>query len=150
MSDVAIDLGGRPPFEPSPEQRQMVQILRANGISVEAIARSIGVSTPTLRKYFKIELLHGYEHVKGAMGHTLVKEGLKGNVSAICFWLARQGGEEWRLKEKHEFGFTASAGGQANVVPLLVLQPVFPNNIASNEHSGRTIDHIPAPVADED
>src|SRR5579864_3212459 len=124
MSETGQIGAGRPSFAPRPDQRQMVQVLRANGVPIDTIARNIGVSKPTLRKYFKEELYHGYEQVKAAMGAALVKAGLGGNVGAQRYWLATQGGEKWRTTEKREIGFTPPADGQASTIPLLVLQPV--------------------------
>lgn len=50
---------GRPRFEPSLEQRRLVVRLHAAGTTREAIARAIGVSLPTLRAYFAVELFGG-------------------------------------------------------------------------------------------
>ncbi len=140
MSDDARTGAGRPPFAPRPEQRQMVQVLRANGVPLDTIARNIGITKPTLRKYFRDELSHGFEQVKAAMGAALVKAGLGGNVGAQRYWLATQGGENWRPPtERREIGFTPPADGQVSTIPLLVLQPVMPSQVAAKPTNGHAV-----------
>ena len=124
MSD-AVRPEGRPPYAPTQEARRLVEVLRANGVALETIARFLNVSVPTTRKYFKVELSHGHEHIQARMGAALVKAALNGHVGAMCFWLARHGGDVWRDKEKYgKAGFTPQEDEQATAVPLLVLQPV--------------------------
>jgi DNA invertase Pin-like site-specific DNA recombinase len=43
---------GRPPYAPTPEEREKVQILRAQGMSKEAIASVIGIHVQTLNTHF--------------------------------------------------------------------------------------------------
>ena len=139
--DTARKLGGRPFYEPTQDQRRMVQVLRANGVLIGTIARYLGISAPTVRRHFKVELSHGFEHVKAAMGAALVKAALGGNVGAMCFWLARHGGDQWRDKDKYnKIGFTPPEEEQATSVPLLVLQPVLPNPQNADWHDGPTIE----------
>ena len=47
---------GRPEFAPTDEDREKVRVLKAGGMTNEAIAEVIGVSEPTLRKHFSYEL----------------------------------------------------------------------------------------------
>lgn len=47
---------GRPSFEPTAKQRQMVSIAAGAGCTQDAIAVAIGVSKPTLMKHFGAEL----------------------------------------------------------------------------------------------
>lgn len=157
---------GPPTFEPTNQQRQTVQILRANGVPINVIAKNvhwtdedqrsgIGIDAKTLRKYFKEQLDDGFEMVKAAMGASLVREGLKGNVGALRYWLATQGGEQWRQTERREIGFTPPADGQANTIPLLVLQPVLPAQVGPNAkpnwHAVQPTDaQLREPIADDE
>jgi hypothetical protein len=47
---------GRPPFAPTDSQRQIVQVLRSNGIPQRTIAANIGCDVGTLGKHFRVEL----------------------------------------------------------------------------------------------
>ncbi|RAK61300.1 hypothetical protein DJ021_16575 [Phenylobacterium hankyongense] len=47
---------GRPRFTPSEQQRQLVETMYGRGRTRETIADTIGVSLPTLRRYFAAEL----------------------------------------------------------------------------------------------
>jgi hypothetical protein len=47
---------GRPAFDPKPSQRHLVSTLFAHGATREQIARAVGVSLPTLRRYFAAEI----------------------------------------------------------------------------------------------
>lgn len=95
---------GHPPHEPTDAQRQMVQVLRSNGIAVRIIAKNIGCDINTLRKHYKTELSDGLAQVVAAMGAALVRTGLAGNVTAQRYWLATHGGPEWRIVEGRQIG----------------------------------------------
>ena len=45
---------GRPEYVPTDEIREKVQILRAQGMTIEAIAVAIDVSVDTLKKHFSL------------------------------------------------------------------------------------------------
>lgn len=47
---------GRPEFSPTDEDREKVRVLKACGMSCDAIAEVIGISEPTLRKHFSYEI----------------------------------------------------------------------------------------------
>jgi hypothetical protein len=47
---------GRPSFEPSQEQRETVAALAQARVSLEEIARRLGITKNTLKKYFAVEL----------------------------------------------------------------------------------------------
>jgi hypothetical protein len=46
----------RPPHEPTKVDRDTVSVMVAGGIAQDDIARARGISAPTLRKYYKLEL----------------------------------------------------------------------------------------------
>ena len=93
---------GRPPFEPTDAQRQIVQVLKSNGVGERVIAANVGCDTKTLRKHFKAELTDGRLQVKAAIGVALVRAALAGNVAAAKYWLSTHGGPEWRISERRE------------------------------------------------
>ena len=55
---------GRPPYEPSKENRDVVMILAANGIQHQTIGRTLGIDHKTLEKHFRLELDCGLDQVK--------------------------------------------------------------------------------------
>jgi DNA-binding Lrp family transcriptional regulator len=96
---------GQPPYEPTPQNRQLVQVLRANGIPFRAIARELKISLPTLRKNFREELANGTEVVVAALGAVVVRAALGGDWRAAKEWLSRFGGPAWKNVEvrQHEY-----------------------------------------------
>lgn len=47
---------GRPPYEPSEKDRNKIKLLLALGWSIERMANGIGISSATLKRYFRAEL----------------------------------------------------------------------------------------------
>jgi hypothetical protein len=92
---------GRPAYQPTDGNRQMVRVLKANGIGERTIATELQIDRKTLRKHFRTELRDGFERVKAALSAVIVREGLAGNVAACKFWLAARC-PEWRVIEGRE------------------------------------------------
>lgn len=93
---------GRPPFDPTDEQRNLAKVLVANGIAQRIIASIVGCDVKTLRKHLKTELLIGAADVEARMGAAVVRSGLQGNVNAQKYWLSTHGSPEWRIVEGRE------------------------------------------------
>ena len=93
---------GRPPFVPTDSQRQIVQVLVANGIAHRVIAANVHCDLKTLKRYFSDELRAGHDQVEAAMGAAIVRAGLAGNIHAAKYWLLTHGGPEWRITERRE------------------------------------------------
>ena len=136
---------GHPPFEPTSEQRLLVQILAANGTPQDVIARNLprgkgqrGIAEKTLRKAFREELDSGYADTLARMGSTVVREGLKGQGWAAKYWLQTHGGDEWRTTENVRHGLTpdAQASGASLVAPVLVVQPVRAITVTEQKPNG--------------
>lgn len=73
---------GRPEFAPSDEEREKVRVLKASGMSNEAIAEAIGISEPTLRKHFSSEMEIATAKVRADVLWARYQSAMKGNVSA--------------------------------------------------------------------
>jgi hypothetical protein len=81
MSEQLI---GRLPFVPTEEQRHLVGALAGLGVPQPVICSLIGIgSHHMLRRAFKDELAHAREKLIAAMGVTLVRQALGGNVQAL-------------------------------------------------------------------
>ena len=93
---------GQPPHMPTERQRQTVQVLKSCGNPHKVIARVIGIDEKTLMKHYRTELDNGFAEVKAMMGAAVVKAGLRGNISALKYWLMCFGGPEWRHRDPED------------------------------------------------
>ncbi|TGT76735.1 MULTISPECIES: hypothetical protein [unclassified Mesorhizobium] len=82
---------GRPEFVATDEDRHKVRVLKAGGMSAEAIAEAINISEPTLRKYFSLDLEVGAAKVTAEMLMARYNAGIGGNVNAQNKWLEAAG-----------------------------------------------------------
>lgn len=86
---------GRKRFEPSEQQRRMVESLAGCGIRQDAIARMMQIDAKTLRKHFREELDCGADKANAQVANTAYKMATSGKVpAATIFWLKTRNG--WR------------------------------------------------------
>lgn len=78
--------GPTAPHVPDDKTRRDVKMLAAMGNSTDDIAEFVGITAPTLRKYYWIELQTGRIHGKIANTKRLQESAQKGNVTAMI-WL---------------------------------------------------------------
>lgn len=108
---------GRPPFEPTDDQRRSVYTMAACGITQMQIAAVLEISDETLRKYFRRELDTAAIEANTKVAHTLFAKAISGDVGAAVWWTkARMG---W--KEKQEIAHTDAEGN--NIAITLVAAP---------------------------
>lgn len=93
-------MGKFQPFEPTDEQRYSVELMASIGITHEDIALALGISRPTLSKYFRTELDTGKVKIVSRVAESLVRQALSGNTTAAIFFLKTQG----RWSERPEGG----------------------------------------------
>jgi hypothetical protein len=79
-------IGGRPKWQPTPQQRARVRQLRARGHALKAIARKLGVSHEAVRRECHQEL--GLSPVATL---PLYDRAAAGDVGAAIKWLRRNG-----------------------------------------------------------
>lgn len=94
---------GRPEFVVTDEDREKVRVLKAGGMSNEAIAEAIGISEPTLRKHFSLDLEVGAAKVTADVLMARYRSAMGGNVSAQNKWLEAAGAippKPRKVKEK--------------------------------------------------
>src|SRR5882762_10916883 len=88
----------RPKFEPSSEQRKMVEAMAAYGTPETEIAKNVGpkgIDPKTLRKHFRRELSTGGTKATAKVAETLYQMATSGTcVAASIFWMKSRGG--WR------------------------------------------------------
>lgn len=114
--------GGRPPYEPTKKDREMVLAMSGYGIPDYEIARVLGVSPPTMRKYFDLELATGHVQANAKVAQTLYKKATgdsPGSVVAAIFWLKCRAGWNDRpgeedLGKKQQAALAAQTAGRGS------------------------------------
>ena len=73
---------GRPLYVASNEDREKVRVLKASGMTNDAIAEAVGISIPTLTKHFAVDLDCGTAKVRAEVLMARWNAAKGGNVSA--------------------------------------------------------------------
>jgi predicted ArsR family transcriptional regulator len=73
---------GRPEYVPTDEDREKVQVLRAQGMSKEAIAAAVGIHHETLTKYFSVDMEVAVAKRTAEVMMARYRSAIGGNVSA--------------------------------------------------------------------
>ena len=90
---------GRPPYEPTDAVREQVKTMSGFGVLDYQIAMVIGISQPTLKKYFSTELAVGEVIANNNVARSLYRKATgdgNGSVIAAMFWLKCRAG--WQEK----------------------------------------------------
>jgi hypothetical protein len=85
-----IKKGGQKPYERSKKDQDLVESMAGYGIPQEDIARVVGISPPTLRKYYPSELATGATKTNQKVAERLFQHCMgtgQGSVTACIFWL---------------------------------------------------------------
>ena len=83
----------RPQFQPTDEDRALVEQLAAFGIPVESMTLFVkdkagkSISEKTLRKHFDKELDQGELKANMKVAQTLFKKAISGDTTSMIFWL---------------------------------------------------------------
>jgi hypothetical protein len=81
----------KPRYQPVEADRGKVEAMVAYGIPQEIIAATLGISHPTLRRYFKREIQTGTHKANAKVAESLYNAATKGKgqpaVTAAIFWL---------------------------------------------------------------
>ena len=91
---------GTPPHEPTKAQRDTVVLHAMVGTPQEDIARVIGISDRTLRKYYRDELDLALAKANATIGGSLFNKAKNGDTSAQIFWLKTRAGFREKEVEK--------------------------------------------------
>jgi hypothetical protein len=105
---------GRPAFEPTPEQRTLVESLVAYGIQYLEICRLVinpqtdrAIDTKTLMLHFRDELDVGATKANAKVAESLYKQALAGNTTAGIWWTKCRMGWKETIRSEH----TGADGG---------------------------------------
>jgi hypothetical protein len=115
MSETQVkSKGGRPPFQPTPEMRNLVLGLTGLLVPQDTIARLVagGISVNTLKRYFSTELEIGRDHYVTTLKNRMEVASRAGSVRATSWLLERLGGPEFASRLK--------VGGMENGPPIVV------------------------------
>lgn len=92
----------KPPHEPTPETRQLVQLHTTVGTTQNDVARILGIDPKTLRKHYRDELDLSRAKANATIGGALFNKAKGGDTAAMIFWMKTQAG--WREVQQHEMG----------------------------------------------
>ena len=114
---------GKPPFEPTEDERNLVTQMAMVGIPQTDIALVIrdGIAPKTLRTHFRRELDTAKVKANAKVGGILFKKILAGDTTAAIFWAKTQMG--WKEKQEYEI----SGEVDINEVRRIVVQPTTAN-----------------------
>lgn len=110
--------GGKPEHIPSEAIRQLVNLHATVGTRQEIIAGLIGISEPTLVKYYRAELDQALAKANAAVGGALYRKAMDGDTTAMIFWMKTRA--RWRetdnAEAKQEITFVFRAPEEAKDV----------------------------------
>lgn len=111
---------GRPTYKPTEETRRLVESLSAAGTRYEDIALYLGITRPTLDKYYSTELKLGTIKANTAIANTLYQQAKEGNTTACMFWLKTRAG--WRETQRVEMSADVKAklSGKITLADLML------------------------------
>jgi hypothetical protein len=113
---------GRPPHEPTPALRRLVEHHAATGTLHRQIAKLLGLSLNTLKKHYREELDLGLARANAVVSGTLFTEAKRGNITACIFWMKTRG--NWRESMRVES--TGADGGPIETKSRLDLSDLSP------------------------
>ena len=93
----------KPPHKPDERDLKRVRTMVGMGMTQDEICAVIGVSKPTLHKYYRADLDVGAAEANAAVAQSLFKQATnaeKPNVVAAIFWLKARAG--WRDADPRE------------------------------------------------
>ena len=93
----------KPPHNPDERDLKRVRTMVGMGMTQDEICAVIGVSKPTLHKYYRADLDVGAAEANAAVAQSLFKQATnaeKPNVIAAIFWLKARAG--WRDADPRE------------------------------------------------
>jgi DNA-binding XRE family transcriptional regulator len=115
---------GQAPHEPTPAMRKQVEALAAYGIPQEEICKVVGVSKPTLHKYYRDELDTAMPKANARVAESLFKKATGDGTAAVTaaiFWLKTRAG--WKETVVNEHGGIGGGPIQVARVERVIVDP---------------------------
>ena len=93
--------GGRPRWEPTNQDRLMVKLAIAGGMTQEQTAQLLGVSLASLKRHCRPELDTAALDANVKVSGALFTKAMKGDVAAIIWWEKTRRGLSDRMRHEH-------------------------------------------------
>lgn len=105
---------GRPGFEPTDTERELVETLAGIGLPQDQIAHLVrdGIDPKTLRQHFRRELTVGTARANAKALTTLYSRAIAGDTACLIFWLKARCGLSERGPRPEEPGDTGEIDGE--------------------------------------
>jgi hypothetical protein len=90
-----VNKGGRPSHTYDTKIAKQIKLLSAMGIPDFDVAKVVGISAPTMRKYYTTELEVGHIEANAQVAQSLFRQAtndVKPNVAAAIFWMKCRAG----------------------------------------------------------
>jgi hypothetical protein len=102
---------GRPPHVPSEKTRTQVELCMAFGNTQAETAAIMGISVPTLEKYYAEEIATGSDKTLWKLGANVYRQAMKDDSKAAehAKWILARRSAAWRDVSRHEH--TGKGGG---------------------------------------
>ena len=106
----------KPAFQPTEEERKLVEQMTACGIPQESQCRVVrnGIDAKTLRKHFKLEIATAATKANAKVAGTLFDKAMSGDTTALIWWtktrmkwsekqeIEHSGSSTWTIKNIYE------------------------------------------------
>ena len=93
-------------------------MMKVANLTEDMMAACLGISEPTLRKYFRAELNEGKAKIDAQIANTIVAQALAGNTALLCFYAkTRMGWKETTVSEH------TGEGGKPIKLEWVVVEP---------------------------
>lgn len=126
----------RKAHDPTPAQRQLVQLHATIGTSQEVIADILGIDAKTLRKHYRTELNHATAQANATIGGALFNKAKGGDTTAMIFWMKTRAGWRETAVVDHtssDKSMTPKPGIDLSTAPPELLQWIVAQNDASEQ-----------------
>ena len=126
MSRRRRNKGGRPPYVPTDEDRQLVERLAGIFVSQEEIARTWlkpPIDQKTLRRHYRDELDNGVQRVGGSIKARILRAAENGSLRAMIYLADRLCPEfapTWKMPEGIGNGTTVIPGGPGGGTTIII------------------------------
>ena len=134
MSEQEKNKGGRKPYAPTDKEREQVRTMTVAGVQQDIIAEVIGVSEPTLRKYFYQEISTSTAIANARVAASLFRmatDSEKPNVAAAIFWMKCRA--QWRDVDTETVGKKERQRQEAEELSNSVFKPLpIPEGVKLN------------------
>jgi hypothetical protein len=134
-----------PRHQPTDRTRKQVEDLAGFGLTQPQVCRVLGVSLPTLLKYYRAELDAGAAKATAAVAETLFQKAVSGDTACMIFWLkARAGWSERTIvqggKDAEPIRVEADVGAAAAAALGALMEQLAAAKARGGDDAGKGLD----------